>query len=110
MNKKVILVGPSKSLLKNKLGEIIDSYDIVCRMNNGGRPGILTDDYKNIIGSKRNIWLCKHTGLLNMFKDNGYDEVVSFPEVDEFNEKCKSILNDWSVLIVLEMIEVLQGT
>jgi hypothetical protein len=96
MNKKVILVGTSKSLLKNKLGEIIDNYDVVCRMNNGGRPDVLTNDYKNIIGSKRNIWLCKHIGLLNMFKDNGYDEVVGFPEADEFNEKCMSILNEFN--------------
>ena len=41
---KVILVGPSKSLLKNKLGKTIDSYDIVCRMNSSGRPDIINNE------------------------------------------------------------------
>ena len=31
-NKRVVLVGPSPSLLKRTDGEIIDSYDIVCRI------------------------------------------------------------------------------
>ena len=93
---KVILVGPSKSLLKNKLGKTIDSYDIVCRMNSSGRPDIINNENKKIIGSKKNIWLCKHIGLLNMFKNNGYDKVVSFPENSEFNKKCINILNKFN--------------
>ena len=37
---KVLLVGPSKSLLNNKLGKVIDTFDVECRMNAGGSPDI----------------------------------------------------------------------
>ena len=93
---KVILVGPSKSLIKNKLGEIIDSYDVVCRMNSSGRPDLLNNDNKKIIGTKKSIWLCKHVGLLNMFKNNDYKTTVSFLESDDFNKKCFNILNKFN--------------
>ena len=93
---KVILVGVSKSLIDNKLGTIIDNYDVVCRMNNGGRPDLLNGEYKNIIGSKKNIWLCKHIGSLNAFKNNGYDKIVRFPEADDFNKKCIDVLNKFN--------------
>ena len=93
---KVILVGASKSLLNNKLGSIIDTYDVVCRMNSSGRPDLLSGKYKNIIGSKKNIWLCKHIGLLNMFKNNNYDKIVQFSETDDFNKKCIDILSQFN--------------
>ena len=93
---KVILVGVSKSLINSKLGKIIDNYDIVCRMNNSGRPDLLKGKHKNIIGSKKNIWLCKHIGLLNMFKSNGYDKVVRFPRDGKFNKKCIDILSKFN--------------
>ena len=94
---KVILVGPSKSLLKEKLGKTIDSYDIVCRMNAGGRPDILNGEYKDILGTKRNIWMCKHIGLLSMFQNNhGYDKVISFPEKNDFNEKVTLKLKEFN--------------
>jgi len=83
---KVILVGVSKSLLDNKLGSIIDTYDVVCRMNNGGRPDLLNGEYKDIIGSKKNIWLCKHIGLLSMFKNNNYDGGIDIRALKEFKE------------------------
>ena len=31
-----------------------------------------------------------------MFKNNGYDKVVSFPENSEFNKKCINILNKFN--------------
>ena len=96
MNKKVILVGPSKSLLKNKLGEIIDNYDVVCRMNSNGRPELLNGEYKEIIGSKKDIWLCKHIGLFNMYKNNGYKEIVGFPEKGYLNEEYSKTLNKFN--------------
>ena len=90
---KVILIGASKSLLNDKLGKIIDSYDIVCRMNNNGRPELLNGEYKEIIGSKKDIWLCKHIGLLNMYKNNGYKKTVRFPQEGDLNKKYFNILN-----------------
>jgi len=93
---KVILVGVSKTLLKNKLGKVIDNYDIVCRMNSSGRPELLNGEYKDIIGSKKDIWLCKHIGLLNMYKKNDYKEVVPFPQDGELNEKYFNTLNKFN--------------
>ena len=94
---KVILVGPSKSLLKEKLGKTIDSFDIVCRMNAGGRPDVLNGEHKDILGTKRNIWMCKHIGLLNMFQNNhGYDEVVGFPGKSDFNKKVTLKLKEFN--------------
>ena len=96
MNRKVILVGPSKSLLTNKLGNIIDTYNVVCRMNTGGRPELLTGKYKEIIGSKKDIWLCKHIGLFSMYKKGGYKETVGFPEKGYLNEKYFKVLNKFN--------------
>ena len=94
---KVILIGASKSLLNNKLGKVIDTYDVVCRMNNNGRPGLLNGEYKDMLGTKRNIWMCKHIGLLNMFQNNhGYDKVVGFPEKSDFVKKVTLKLKEFN--------------
>jgi len=90
---EVVLVGASKSLLKSKLGNIIDTYDVVCRMNSGGRPELLSGEYKEVVGSKKDLWLCKHTGLLLMYKDNNYKETVGFPDL---NKKYFNILNEFN--------------
>ena len=82
-DKKVILVGPSKSLLKDKLGSKIDSFDVVCRMNSAGRPDVVTEENKHIIGIKKNIWLCKHIAWLSMFGKNDYDEIVGFGQLGD---------------------------
>ena len=77
---KVILIGPSKSLLKDKLGKKIDSFDVVCRMNLGGAPVIVNEENKSFIGTKKNVWLCKHLACFNMFPDPGYDKLVGFAQ------------------------------
>tara|TARA_R100001443_G_C3282983_1_gene160869 strand:+ start:131 stop:667 length:537 start_codon:yes stop_codon:yes gene_type:complete len=96
-DKKVILVGPSKTLLKDKLGKKIDSFDIVCRMNSSGRPDVVTEENKHIIGTKKDIWLCKHIGLLNLFPVNGYNKIVKLSndnnKVNEYVEKLKKFNN-----------------
>tara|TARA_R110002051_G_scaffold13700_1_gene45346 strand:+ start:327 stop:857 length:531 start_codon:yes stop_codon:yes gene_type:complete len=92
---KVILIGASKSLLNDKLGKIIDSYDIVCRMNNNGRPELLNGEYKDILGTKRNIWLCKSIGLLKV-RNHGYDEVVGFPIESNFVKKVTLKLKEFN--------------
>ena len=93
---KVILVGPSKSLLNSKLGHIIDTYNVVCRMNTSGRPELLTEKYKEIIGSKKDIWLCKHIGLFNIYRDNNYKETIGFPEKGHLNKKYFKTLNKFN--------------
>ena len=112
---KVILVGPSKTLLKNKLGKTIDSYDVVCRMNTSGRPILLNGEYKEIIGSKKDIWLCTHIGLLNMYKNNGYKKIVPFGQDSALTKKYFKILNEFNgfnrrptcgILSILYLIDI----
>ena len=105
---KVILIGASSTLLKDKLGETIDSFDIVCRINSGGRPECLTGEYKDIIGSKTNIWLCKHIALLRMYqKNHTYDDLVEFGDKEYtwyfrvtkgsyILKKCKKALKEFN--------------
>ena len=42
--KRVAIVGPSPHLMGTKMGELIDSYDVVCRLNEIF-PNGLEDDY-----------------------------------------------------------------
>ena len=97
MNKKVILVGPSGSLLKNKLGEKIDSYDVVCRMNHAGRPEIFKNNkYRNYIGNKKNIWFLNQQGRFRIMYPDLYDQFIVFRENDEFQLKCEKLHKEFN--------------
>tara|TARA_R110000851_G_scaffold3749_7_gene15309 strand:+ start:662 stop:1303 length:642 start_codon:yes stop_codon:yes gene_type:complete len=50
-DKKVIIIGNSPSVLENKYGAIVDSYDTVIRLNNCPTVG-----FEQFIGKKINIW------------------------------------------------------
>ena len=50
-NKKVIIVGNSRSILLHEFGEIIDSYDIVIRVNR-----CVTKGFEKHVGKKIDIW------------------------------------------------------
>ena len=52
---KVIIVGNSPNVLKNEYGSIIDSYDIVIRINK-----CVTKKYEKYVGSKIDIWATTH--------------------------------------------------
>jgi hypothetical protein len=60
-NKKIIIVGPSKSLEGKNLGKIIDSYDIVIRLNNS-YPISLNKNVQNDLGTRTDILY--HTGAI----------------------------------------------
>lgn len=62
VNKRAIVVGNSTSVLSQELGEIIDSYDVVVRVNHCPTKG-----YEKFIGKKINIWATTKTTI---FKDN----------------------------------------
>ena len=101
---KVILIGASSTLLKDKLGETIDSFDIVCRINSGGRPECLTGEYKDIIGSKTNIWLCKDKKLLFEYcnkhpynKMIGWEHEIFIPRIKDL--KVKQIVTAGSYIL-----------
>jgi len=52
---KVIIVGNSPNVLKNEYGSLIDSYDIVIRINK-----CVTKNYEKYVGSKTDIWATTH--------------------------------------------------
>ena len=86
-NKKVILIGPSESLLKNKNKDFINSFDVVVRVNRGIEP---TDNYAEYIGNKTDILyncMLEHPdngGVLNVnyFVKKKLKYVVYHPEVN----------------------------
>ena len=86
----VIIVGPSGRLREQKIGDAIDKFDIVCRINWGGRPESMVDENKEIIGTKKDIWFCGHTGLINMFPLSFYENynevVIHNPEMYKNNK------------------------
>ena len=69
--KKVIVIGNSPSILKNKLGKVIDSYDIVIRLNHCPTKG-----YEKYIGNKFNIWATTKNKEHNNFVPDNYSELL----------------------------------
>ena len=63
IDKKVIVVGNSTSILKKEYGEIIDSYDIVIRVNR-----CITQGYEKYIGKKIDIWATTRTDSIKSRK------------------------------------------
>ena len=61
-DKKVIIVGNSPSILLNEFGSIVDSYDIVIRINH-----CPTDGFEKFIGKKINIWSTTKNEIHNNF-------------------------------------------
>jgi hypothetical protein len=59
-NKSILLVGNNETINKSDNSELIDSYDIVVRMNHGiPEPNI---------GSKTDIWLCSFNNVMRQKK------------------------------------------
>ena len=88
-NKRVIIVGPSNSLLNKSppQGEFIDNnFDVVVRVNRGIEP---TYQYKDYIGSRTDIlYNCllenpDNGGIIdiNLLKKNNVKYLVYHPEV-----------------------------
>ena len=74
MNKipKVIVIGNSPNTLKNKYGSLIDSYDVVIRINK-----CTTKGFEENIGSKTDIWATTH---LHYHKDPLNHKKIFVPE------------------------------
>ena len=93
-NKKVALVGPASYLLREKMGSLIDSYDIVVRV---GRSLEILPNYPKNLGSKTNILYnscIEHPdqgGELNipLFKSQGVEWISTIPASD-YNGSCAS--------------------
>ena len=87
-NKKVALVGPASYLTNLNMGEIIDSHDIVVRVNRGLE---LIADYPESVGTKSDIlYNCgvkklDNGGSLNIefYKSQGIEWISTIPNSDE---------------------------
>ena len=85
-NKRVIIIGPSNSLLKKKNRELIDTFDVVVRVNRGIEP---IKSYSEYIGTRTDILyncLLEHPdngGIIDIefLKTNNLKYIVFHPEV-----------------------------
>ena len=92
--KRVVLVGPAEYLSKLKLGEEIDSFDIVIRVNRGME---LISKYESSVGNRTDIlYNClidspDNGGNIDIteWKKKGVKWVSTIPKSD-FNGVCKS--------------------
>ena len=67
-SKKVIIVGNSPSILLKKNGSLIDSHDLVIRVNK-----CVTKGYEDYIGQKTNIWATTSNFRWNNFVPDKYN-------------------------------------
>jgi hypothetical protein len=74
---RVLVVGNGSSLLDNEYGHIIDSYDIVIRINH-----CLTEGLEKYVGKKTDIWATTHTKY-----HKNTDETIFYPS-DKHNVKA----------------------
>ena len=54
----ILILGSSNELKERKLGKLIDTFDVVCRINNGGNQEVFNRKNRKILGTKKNIWFC----------------------------------------------------
>ena len=84
--KRVVIVGPAESTLLNKNGSIIDSYDIIVRVNRGIEP---ISEYSEYIGTRTDVlYNCMlerpdNGGIINVneLQKNKVAIVIYHPEV-----------------------------
>lgn len=69
-NKSIAIVGNSGYLLQNKYGKLIDSHDLVLRMNN-----FITTGYEESVGKKFDIYIC------NFFRDINFENIAHTPNI-----------------------------
>lgn len=82
-NKKVIIVGPANNLIGLNKGDFIDSFDIVCRLNDSY---IISDERQKDYGKRCDILLntcnCQLLCIMNRYRD--------------YLKECKLVINPTS--------------
>jgi hypothetical protein len=73
--KSVVVVGNAPTLLFKELGKIIDSHDIVIRMN-----GYVIEGYEKHVGTKTNIYSRSHSPAYPPYNAEDYDEFWVKPQ------------------------------
>tara|TARA_R110000744_G_scaffold8858_1_gene28889 strand:- start:450 stop:1718 length:1269 start_codon:yes stop_codon:yes gene_type:complete len=112
---RILIVGASKELEKRKLGKIIDKYDVVIRINNGGNHELLNRSNRKILGTKTDIWVTiEPSGLkrnsptlikrynkiligepkqYHIFKQKYDNLILMSPEIQQ---SCKKVLHNFN--------------
>jgi hypothetical protein len=74
---KIIVVGNAASLLKQKNGKLIDSFDVVIRLNK-----FVTKGYEEYVGKKTNIYCSKWVNMkFNINNLTNYNKIwLPYPE------------------------------
>jgi len=67
---KVIIVGNSPSILSQECGELIDSYDVVIRVNK-----CVTEGFEKYIGKKLDIWATTRTDNYGDYVPENYKDI-----------------------------------
>ena len=67
---RVIIIGNSPSILLQEYGELIDSYDVVIRVNR-----CVTKGFEKYIGKKIDIWATTRTDNIDDFVPENYSEI-----------------------------------
>ena len=70
IDKKVIVVGNSPTVLDEEYGEIIDNYDIVIRVNR-----CITEGYEKYIGKRIDIWATTRTNSIENWVPENYKDI-----------------------------------
>ena len=93
MDKQIVLIGNGKSVLNNKNGELIDSFNNVVRFN-----FFFIDGYEQYVGTKLNIWF---TTLFDKSRLSKLDKSVKIIEhCWNWNEETDNVyqrINDFGV-------------
>jgi hypothetical protein len=112
---RVIIIGNSPSILLQEYGELIDSYDVVIRVNR-----CVTKGFEKYIGKKIDIWATTRTDNIDDFVPENYLEIKylwkrtpkvklelpeDFPKVKEhimyktsnFNKHYGSLLEEFDI-------------
>jgi hypothetical protein len=84
---RVIVIGNSPSVLDHELGEIIDDYDVVIRINRCPTKG-----YEKNIGSKTDIWATTRNTYFNQYFYKGSDKTRAHQLYDTGHEFCTGLI------------------
>ena len=104
---KIIIIGNGPSVLKEKKGKIIDSFDKIIRINN-----FVIDNYEEYVGIKTNIWYRSDAPDIYNYNLNNFEKVYFCLPPANFNKKdrigrIKKIMINNCKIIPKKMVEEL---
>jgi len=86
---QIILIGNSPSVLKTKLGEVIDSFGVVCRFNNFQIKG-----YEEEVGTKLDWFACRAADDVALPPLKEVEKVLCFISYCRYTAAMTRVAND----------------